>query len=184
MKGKRRGDSYKIIFFLCSQSYNLAMDRCLGVMSVGLAEETLRREYNTSKRRISSLTAFVPESGSDSSNFESENICRGWKLYFVHPASTHLTSGTMIFFSEPHCHVWHGFLPGDSVRLTFPSYSSGLSGYPGLGDRVYNTHWSLGPRADGPNWQGRASNLWLQLEFLGKSICLSTGVSNKVRFRI
>lgn len=95
-----------------------------------------------------------------------------------------LTFGTTIFFSEPHCHVWHCFLSGDSVRLTFSSYSSGLSGYPRSGDRVYNTHWSLGPQADGPSRQQRASNLGLQLELLGESICLCTGVSNKVRFGI
>lgn len=106
------------------------------------------------------------------------NIHGGWKLYFVHPASTH-----------PHVLDQDFLLRALRSCLTsFPSCwasktnSSGLSGYPRPGERVYNSHWSLRPWADGPSRQRRASNLGLQLELLGKSIYLPIRVSKKVRF--
>lgn len=175
----------KLYFSYVSQKYKLAMDRCLNVMSVGLAEKMLHRENTILQNAgfLLSLHSFLSPAVT-AQFWKVKTSLEGESCILFTQHLPILTSGTMIFFSEPHCHVWHCFLSGDSVRLTFSSYSSGLSGYPRSGDRVYNTHWSLGPQADGPRWQQRASNLQLQLELLGESICLSTGVSNKVRFGI
>lgn len=150
MKGKRRRDSYKIIFFLCQPELQPGNGQVpqgnVGWLSW---KAILRRAYNTSKCRISSLTAFALESSCDSSILESETFMEGESciLFIRHPPI--LTSWTRIFFSEPYGPVWHHFLPVEPARLTAQDWV----GTPDLGREytIVTGHWDPGQMVQAGN---------------------------------